>query len=192
MQLNGQTAGPLSVGGTATHPVEFIDGKPTANDRYNTSTAFNFQVKFAGDTELIIRNDTDNGCLIEGDKGRIFVNRKKLTGAPVDELKDNPLPDDAIAKVYKNLPMIGSERSAHWATFLDCTKTRKEPISDVHSHMKMLNICHLAGISGRLGRTVNWDDKIEQITGDDQANSMLKRDYRQGYEIEMGTKVKKS
>lgn len=186
LHLNGQTNGPLSVGGTSKHPVEFVDGKPMANDRYNTATAFNFEVKFPGGTEMIIRNDTDNGCLIEGEKGRIFVSRGKLAGAPVEELVDNPLPEDAIAKVYKNLPMIGNERSAHWACFLECTKSRQEPISDVHSHMKMLNVCHLAGISARLGRTVNWNDKTEQITGDDQANSMLKREYRKGYEIEMG------
>jgi predicted dehydrogenase len=188
LHLNGQTDGPLTIGGSAEHPVEFIDGKPTQNDRYNTATKFNFQVTFPGDTEMIIRNDTDNGCLIEGDKGRIFVSRGKLAGAPVEELKENPLPEDAIAKVYKNLPMIGNERSAHWACFLECTKSRQEPISDVHSHMKMLNICHLAGISARLGgRTLNWNDKTEEITGDDQANAMIAREYRKGYEIEMGS-----
>jgi hypothetical protein len=51
--------------------------------------------------------------------------------------------------------------------------------------MKMLNICHLAGISGRLGRSLKWDDAAEQIVGDDQANAMLSRPVRQGYEIEM-------
>jgi hypothetical protein len=50
----------------------------------------------------------------------------------------------------------------------------------------MLNICHLAGISARLGRKVSWDDKTEQIVGDDMANAMLARPYRSGYEIEMG------
>jgi len=52
--------------------------------------------------------------------------------------------------------------------------------------MEMLNICHLAGISARFGgRELKWDDKNEQIVGDDQANAFLKRDYREGYEIKM-------
>jgi hypothetical protein len=51
--------------------------------------------------------------------------------------------------------------------------------------MKMLNICHLAGISARLGRELKWDESSEQILGDDLANSMLARTYRKGYEIEM-------
>ncbi|HEX3870100.1 MAG TPA: Gfo/Idh/MocA family oxidoreductase [Pirellulales bacterium] len=186
LQLNDQTAGPLSIGGTATHPVAFKDGMPVEHDRYNVATDFQFTAEFPGGTQLIIRNDTDNGVLIEGDKGRIFVNRKKLTGAPVEALTDHPLPEGAIGKVYKNLPMEQNDRKAHWACFLHCVKSRAEPISDVHSHMKMLNICHLAGISARLGRSLQWDAAAEQITGDAQANAMLARPYRQGYEIETG------
>ena len=52
--------------------------------------------------------------------------------------------------------------------------------------MEMLNVCHLAGISARLGRELKRDAATETIVGDDQANGMLKRDYREGYEIEMG------
>ncbi|TWU36695.1 hypothetical protein Q31b_49770 [Novipirellula aureliae] len=95
------------------------------------------------------------GVLIEGDKGRIFVSRGTLTGAPVEELEDNPLPEDAIQKVYKGHPLIANERKAHWANFLLCVRNRQEPISDVHSHMRALNICHLAGITARLGREIN-------------------------------------
>jgi len=183
--LDGQTAGPTAIGGTATHPVTFKDGVPVERDRYNTATEFHFTVDFPGGTQMVIRHDTDNGVLIEGEKGRIFVSRGKLAGAPVDELKDNPLPEGALAKVYKNLPMEDEERKGHWANFLYCAKNRKEPISDVHSHMKMLNICHLAGISARLGRSLKWDDTTEQIVGDEQANAMLARPSREGYEIEM-------
>ena len=185
LDLNGQTAGPTGISGTATHPVTFKDGMPLERDRYNTATQFHFTVDFPGGTQMVIRHDTDNGVLIEGDKGRIFVSRGKLAGEPVDALKDNPLPEGAIAKVYKNLPMEANERKAHWANFLWCAKNKKEPISDVHSHMKMLNICHLAGISARLGRGLKWDAAAEQIVGDEQANAMLARPYRKGYEIEM-------
>ena len=186
LEVNGQTEGPLSISGSAKHPVEFKDGFPVETDRYNTATEFNYTVKFPGDTEIVIRHDTDNGVLIEGEKGRIFVNRRKLAGKPVEELADNPLPEDAIKKIYKGLPTENNARKAHWLNFLHCHREQVEPISDVHSHMRMLNICHLVGISARFGRPVNWDDKNEIITGDDQANAFLKRSYRQGYEIDMG------
>ena len=185
LEANGQSNAVVSLDGTAKHPVEYEDGVPQETDRYNTATEFNYTAKFADDVEMIIRNGPGNGVLIEGEKGRIFVNRGKLTGKPVEELKDNPLPEDAIKDVYKGFDPIENERKAHWANFLKCVDERKEPISDVHSHMRMLNICHLTGIAARLGRGIKWDEKTEQIVDDSVANSMLKRPYRAGYEIEM-------
>lgn len=190
LTLNGQTEGPMSISGKATHPVEFDEmGNAKQDDRYNTANSFLFNLQYPGGTEMIIRNDTDNGVMIEGDKGRIFVNRGKLVGGPVDELKDNPLPEDAISKVYKGMPIQFNGRKAHWANFLHCVREQAEPISDVHSHMKGLNLCHLAGISARLGRDLKWDAENEQIVGDEQADSMISRPYREGYEIEVPATV---
>ncbi|KAA1261713.1 Inositol 2-dehydrogenase [Rubripirellula obstinata] len=190
LKLNGQTEGPMSISGKANHPVEFDElGNPKQDDRYNTANSFLFTLQYPGGTEMVIRNDTDNGVLIEGDKGRIFVNRKKLVGAPVEQLVDNPLPEDAISKVYKGLPIQFDARKAHWANFLHCVREQVEPISDVHSHMEGLNLCHLAGISGRLGRDLKWDAENESIVGDEQANRMLARPYREGYEIEVPVTV---
>lgn len=187
LKLNGQTEGPLSIGGTSEHPVEFENGFPVKDDCYNTATAFHFTAKYPGGTEMIIRHDTDNGVLITGEKGRIFVNRGKLVGKPVEDLKNDPLPEDAIAKVYRGMPMsTRSARAAHWANFLDCVRDRTTPISDVHTHMEGLQLCHLAGISGRLGRTLKWDQESQTILDDDEANGFLSRPYREGYEIEMG------
>lgn len=187
LKLNGQTEGPTAITGheSVEHPVAFQDGLPMQTDRYNTANKFRFVVKYPGGTEMTIRNDTDNGVLIEGTKGRIFVSRGKLAGKPVEDLADNPLPEDAVSKVYRGMPMDFNERKQHWANFLFCVKERKTPISDVHTHMEMLNVCHLAGISARLGRDLKWDNATEQIVGDEQANSMLAREYRKGYEIDM-------
>ena len=186
LHLNGQTDGPTGISGSAEHPVEFKDGLAVQNDRYNTATKFNFELAYPGDTRMTIRNDTDNGVLIEGSEGRIFVSRGKLAGAPVEALKDNPLPDDAIAKVYRGMPVQFNERKAHWANFLHCVRERIDPISDVHSHMDGLNLCHLAGIAARTGRDLKWNATDQTIVGDEQAASMLSRPYREGYEIEMG------
>lgn len=186
LKLNGQEGGPVSIDGVAEHPVGFRDGYPLESDRYNTARKFKFKVTYKSGAELTIRSDTDNGVLIEGDKGRIFVNRNRLVGKPVEDLVDAPLPEDAISRVYREMPIEGNERRAHWANFLHCVRERIDPISDVHTHMQMLNVCHLAGISARIGRGLRWDDAAEQIVGDEQANRMLARPYRGGYEIEMG------
>ena len=185
LRVANQNDALISVSGTAEHPVDMKDGMPVQTDRYNTATKFKLTCKFPGDVEMLITNE-GNGVLIQGDKGRIYVNRGRLSGKPVEDLADNPLPDGSLAQVYKGLPMLNNERKGHWANFVHCVKNRLDPISDVHSHMRMLNVCHLASICGRLGRTIKWDDANEKIVGDDVAASMLSRPYREGYEIEMG------
>jgi predicted dehydrogenase len=161
-------------------PVEYKDGHPTVADRYNAATQFTIRADMPNNVELIITSEGDNGILFEGTTGRFFVNRGKLAGKPVEDLKDNPLPDDAVEKVYG-----GKVSENHTANFTDAMKSRKQPISDVWSHNRMLEICHLANISMRLGRELKWDPAKREIVGDAQANSFLSRENRKGFEIEI-------
>jgi hypothetical protein len=78
----------------------------------------------------------------------------------------------------------GPVSANHCANFIEGMKSRKQPISDVWSHNRMLEICHLANIAMRLGRELAWDPVRREIVGDLQANSFLARESRQGYEIE--------
>ena len=161
-------------------PVEYKDGHPTVQDQYNAATDFNIKVDMPNGVEMIITSEGDNGILFEGTKGRFFVNRGKIVGAPVEALQDNPLPDGAIEAVYG-----GPVCANHTQNFTDAMKSRKQPISDVWSHNRMLEICHLSNIAMRLNRPLSWDPVKREIVGDDQANSFLARENRKGYEINM-------
>ena len=166
-------------------PVLFKDGHPTRDDQYNTPTHFKVRCKFPNGVEMFVRNDANdlgfgNGILIEGSKGKILVNRGKLVGKPVDELKDNPLPDDALTKLCK-----GKQPGHHMRNLVDCIRSRDTPISDVFTHHRAMTTCHLANIALRLGRSLTWDPKTEKIVGDDEAASFASREQRKGYEIEV-------
>lgn len=161
-------------------PVEYKDGSPVVADRYNAATQFTIRAAMPNDVELIITSEGDNGILFEGTEGRFFVNRGKLAGKPVEDLKDNPLPEGAIEAVYG-----GKVSANHTANFIDGMKARKQPISDVWSHNRMLEICHLSNIAMRLGRELKWDPIKRQIVGDAQANSFLARENRKGFEINL-------
>ena len=162
------------------HPVAFQDGYPVVADQYNTATKFNIKAVYADGLELTIRHDTDNGILFEGTEGRIFVNRGKLVGKPVEELAAKPLPGGDLEKVYKDGALTD-----HVANFFDAVAARKEPISDVFSHHRALTTCHLAGIAARLGRKIRWDPQQQAVIGDEQANSFVTRERRPGFEIEV-------
>ena len=162
------------------HPVEFKDGYPAVDNQYNTATEFNIKAKYEDGVELTIRHDTGNGILFEGTKGRILVNRGRLVGKPVEDLATNPLPGDAIERAYK-----GRGLTDHVRNFFDAVATRKEPISDVFSHHRALTTCHLAGIAARVGRKIQWDPQEERILGDRLAQSLVARERREGFDIEM-------
>lgn len=179
--LGKTETGPISVNPVkVTHPVPFQDGYPTDPSRYNTATEFLIEARFADDVEIVIRHDGDNGILFEGSEGRIFVNRGKLSGAPVEELARNPLPPGAIERAYKGRPLTD-----HFRNFFESVRDRTEPISDVFSHHRALTTCHLAGIAARLNRRIQWDPAAERISGDPQAQSFVARDSRKGFEIEV-------
>jgi len=159
---------------------EYKDGYPVVDDRYNVATKFKIQADMPNDVEMIITSDGDNGILFEGTEGRFFVNRGRISGSPVEALKDNPLPEGAIEEVYG-----GKISENHSANLIESMNSRKQPISDVWSHNRMLEICHLSNIAMRLGRDLNWDPAKREIVGDAQANEFLKRESRKGYETKM-------
>lgn len=163
-----------------TLPVEYKDGYPVVDDRYNVATRFTIRVDMPHDIEMIITSEGENGILFEGSAGRFFVNRGKITGKPVEDLKEHPLPEGAIEEVYG-----GKVSENHTANFIEGMKSRQQPISDVWSHNRMLEICHLSNIAMRLGRELKWDPVKRQIIGDAAANALLARESRNEFKIDV-------
>jgi predicted dehydrogenase len=163
-----------------TLPVAYKDGHPTVANQYNAATKFKIKVDMPNGVEMIITSEGRNGILFEGTKGRFFVNRGTIDGTPIKRLKDNPLPDNAIEEVYG-----GKVSENHTANFIEGMNSRKQPISDVWTHNRMLEICHLSNIAMRLDRPLKWDATKREIVGDKQANSFLSRENRKGFEIDM-------
>ena len=161
-------------------PVEYKDGFPTVDNQYNVATKFQIKADMPNDVELIITSEGDNGILFEGEDGRFFVNRGKIVGKPVEDLATNPLPEGAIEEIYG-----GPVSENHSDNFVKAMQSREQPISDVWSHNRMLEICHLSNIAMRLNRELAWDPTTREIVGDDEANAFLSRENRKGFEIDM-------
>ena len=72
----------------------------------------------------------------------------------------------------------------HMGNFLDCVRSRQSPLSDVVSQHRSVSTCHLANISMRLGRKLQWNPEAERFVGDAEADTWLSRPQRKGFEIE--------
>ena len=180
LQEDQKGKGPIKIDGTyAQHPVPFENGFPTVDDCYNTSQDFAITCTFPSGTEMIVTSRGDNGILFEGEKGRVFVNRERITGKPIEDEwdKDQFTEADVIA-LYKGKPFEG-----HKENFYRCIREGGLPVSDVYSHVMAMSTCHLSAIAARLGRMINWDPATETILGDYQAAAFIARAARSGYEI---------
>ncbi len=68
-----------------------------------------------------------------------------------------------------------------WADFIQAIETGRTPVSDIETGHRSTTMSLLAMISLKLGRSLDWDGESETFPGDDAANALLRRDYREGY-----------
>ena len=78
-----------------------------------------------------------------------------------------------------------AQLTLHVRNFLDCIKSRKEPIADLESAHRVATVCHLANIALQLGRRLRWDAAREEIIGDAEASRRLVRPYRAPWDREL-------
>jgi len=69
-----------------------------------------------------------------------------------------------------------------WADFLESIQTGRKPVCDVGEIHLSTNMSLLGMLSYKLGRQVIWDGEKETIKGDREANRMLRRNYRKGWD----------
>jgi predicted dehydrogenase len=70
---------------------------------------------------------------------------------------------------------------AHHQDFLACCREGGTPRADIAINFLSTSLCHLGNIATRTGRVLNFDPQSEQITGDDESNALVRREYRDGH-----------
>lgn len=68
---------------------------------------------------------------------------------------------------------------AHMRDFLAAIASRGRPVADIEEGHISTASCILANLAMKLGRTLTWDPAAQHVVGDDEANALLKRPYRQ-------------
>ena len=113
------------------------------------------------------------GGIFVGENGTIEIIRGDfITNRP--ELKKGSPPV---------LPEGKGEDVPHLKNFVECVKSRKLTNADVETAHRATALCHLVSICRLLDRKLTWDPRIERFVGDDEANGMLSRPRRKGYEL---------
>ena len=66
-----------------------------------------------------------------------------------------------------------------WADFLDSIESKRKPTCDIEIGHFATNASLLGMLSFKLGRSIEWDGEKETIPGDEAANRLLERQYRE-------------
>lgn len=141
----------------------------------NTNTAI-FTYADGTQLEFAVRNRFTNdeagvkvGNLFYGEKG-YYVEDKGF----FDE-KDQPI------EVKAETP----KTEGNYGNFIAAVRSRDKSLirgTAEEGHLSCVH-CHLANVSYRLGRALHFDPASERFVNDDEANAMLSREYRPGFEV---------
>jgi predicted dehydrogenase len=118
------------------------------------------------------------GAVFAGTECKMEVNRNIFRTNPKDFVADAP--DPAVQQKWEGEGWIARPHIQNW---LDCIKSRTRPNADVEVGHRSITICHLVNITRELGRKLQWDPLAEQFVGDDEANKLLDRPRRAGFEL---------
>ena len=118
------------------------------------------------------------GAIFVGSECKMEINRNKFTTNPNDFVRDAPPPE--LARKWEGDGWIAKGHVQNW---FDCIKSRERPNADVEIGHRTATLCQLIVITRQLGRRLHWDPVIESFAGDGQANALLDRPRRKGWEL---------
>jgi predicted dehydrogenase len=162
-----------------------IKGPPVLTEAEQTSDAPDHQVcafefedfTLAWEHRQFAGNNAEKGetvgCYFYGTEGTFHIGwRDGAVFYPVDGRKEPirfaPQLNEPDEQNIKEL----------WADFLSAIQTGNRPVCDIEDVYLSTNVSLLGMLSLKLGRSVQWDGEKEVIVGDEEANKLLRRDYR--------------
>lgn len=175
--MNTEYTGPVEIWGTAEFPKSGlwdVHGDFLTHGRYANGVTMDISGKFP------------NGIKWYGTEGWIFVQRDGMNsptakpGDPVPKVEVLQASDPKILTSVIGPNEIHLETSPeHHANWLDCVRSRKQPLAPIEIGHRACSTCLLHHIAMKTGRHLHWDPEREQFKGDDAA--MLSRPQRPPY-----------
>jgi predicted dehydrogenase len=162
-----------ALGMDTTGPVEFWpipDGPPNA-------VAFRYANGVTVRLEMP-PGQLNGGGIFVGEKGRIEIVRNDFRTDPPNLIKELP-PEEEVQKWSR----AQWQAKYHMQEWLECMRSRQAPSADVEIGHRSISVCHLVNITRQLNRRLRWDPEAERFTGDAEADGLLRRPRRKGYEL---------
>ena len=181
--IGGWGAHPLDIAhwGFPHTPVEY-EGTGTIPETglFNVLTGWNVRGRYADGTAFHFKDTGDyfggggpDNTVFVGEEGWVAASRSALDAEPKSLLKVKIRPDEIHLYQSKN----------HYKGFIDCVKSRRDPVSDIESAVQSDIMSHLSDIAIRTGRKIQWDPGQERIVADADAARRCSRPMRSPWRL---------
>ncbi|XZE35286.1 Gfo/Idh/MocA family protein [Pirellulaceae bacterium SH501] len=127
------------------------------------------------------------GATLYGEKGTLKMSVQKFDFIPRDR-RQKAIHRDVVMELDK-FPEDRTEKDleqhvapairVHMLDLLKSIQERSKPVADIEQGHISTAACILANMSLELGRSLAWDPLAGKVIGDDEANKMLRRPYRE-------------
>ena len=136
------------------------------------------------EVRLVLDKGPMGGAVFVGEKGKLEINRNKIASNPPEIAAGILAQIDLAAeeKEWSDETALWQAR-AHLQNWLDCIRSRERPVADVEIGHRSATVCHLVGITRQLGRPLAWDPVAERFKADAEADALLVRERRRGFEL---------
>lgn len=177
--MDTEYIGPISVEAVAEFPKSGL---------WDVHGDFMVKAEYENGITMYTSGGYPNGIRYEGSEGWIFVSRGNYvasTSDPVVQAKSAKAlnasdPKILTSEIGENEIHLYKSDNQH-GNWLDCIKSRKEPISPVEIGHRACSICLISHIAMKVPGRLEWDPGAEKFRNSEQANSMLKRAQRYPY-----------
>ncbi len=177
--MNTEYTGPIAIEAVAEFPKSGL---------WNVHGDFMAKAEYANGVTMYTSGGYTNGIRYEGTEGWIFVSRGDYSATASDPVAKQRSSRALDASDKKILSSVIGENETHLyvsddqhGNWLDCIKSRKEPISPVEIGHRACTVCLITHIAMKLSRKLTWNPDTERFVNDDEANSMLSRPQRAAY-----------
>ncbi len=176
--MDTEYTGPVSIEAVAEFPISGL---------WDVHGDFMVKHEYENGIRVFTSGGFPNGIQYIGTEGSIFVTRGAYRATASD-----PIPEGATEAINasdpKILESIIGEDEIHlyksedqYGNWLDCIRSRKEPVSPVEKGHRACTVCLISHIAMKIPGVLKWDPIHERFIDNELANSMLSRPQRYPY-----------
>lgn len=125
---------------------------------------------YAGGIEM--EHGGPGGCVFHGSEGQLRIDRGHLSSQPESIVKE-PLGEDDV-HLFRS--------PGHHRNWLDCIKSREDPIAPIEAGARTVTIIHLGNLAYWHDRAFDWDPK-KWTFGNERDNALLDRPRRDPWQL---------